>query len=145
LSPNHPVEAEALMSVRSVLAAAVLAASLAPAAPALAADVVGPPVVFQLCAPPPAAVAAVTLAPNYRSWWKRGDHPRIVFVERYDPHNPPPVVVPKYVIPQYAYLASSLCDFPEGVSPRSWYDGKLFYIPGGNRAAPDSFMVIERK
>ena len=58
--------------------------------------------------------------------------------------HPPVAASPKYVVPQTAYLASTLCEFPDGVSPRSWYDGKIFYIPGGNRSAPDTFMVIER-
>jgi hypothetical protein len=131
------------MFVRPLIAVAAFAAWLAPVAPATAADISGPPL-FNLCAPPPAAVAAQTLTPGFGGWVKRGDHPRIIFVERYDPHHPPAVAVQKYVIPQTAYLASSLCDYPEGAKARSWYDGKLFYIPGGNRSAPDTFMVIER-
>ena len=132
------------MLVRPLIAVAAFAAFVAPVAPAVAADISGPPL-FNLCGPSPAVVAAQDLTPGFGGWITRGDHPRIVFVERFDPHHPPAAVVPKYVIPQTAYIASSLCDYPEGVSPRSWYDGKLFYIPGGNRSAPDTFMVIERK
>jgi hypothetical protein len=54
-------------------------------------------------------------------------------------------VVPTYVIPQTAFLASPLCDFPNGYSPRSWYDGKVFYKPGGVHPSPDTFMIVERK
>ncbi len=131
------------MSVRPFVAAAAFAVLLAHVAPAAAADYAGAPA-FNLCGPPPAAVAAQVFDPGFRGWLMRGDHARIVDVERFDPHHPPAAVTPKYVVPQTAYLASSLCDYPDGVSARSWYDGKLFYIPGGNRAAPDTFMVIER-
>jgi hypothetical protein len=134
------------MSVRVPIVLAALAASLAPAA---AADIAGgpsggPPGAFSICGPSPAAVAVQDVKPTLQGWWQAGDHPRIIFVERFDPRRPPAFVTPKYVIPQTAYLASSLCDYPDGYSQRSWYDGKLFYIPGGNRSAPDTFMVIER-
>jgi hypothetical protein len=136
------------MSVRTLIAPAAIAALVAPAAPAAAADIVGPPGlpgVIHYCAPPPAALAAQNYAESYRGWFNRGDYPRIMYVERYDVQRPPPVAVPKSVMPQTAFLASSLCEFPDGVKPRSWYDGKLFYIQGGNRSAPDTFMIIERK
>ena len=129
-------------------AAAMFLAPAVAATPVAAADIVvpgGPPTAFYLCAPPPSAISRVQLAPDIRAWWGRGDYPRIVDVERYDPHHPPRTVVPKYVVPETAYLASPLRTFPEGYSPRSWYDGKLFYIQGGNRPSPDTFMVIERK
>jgi hypothetical protein len=129
------------MMVRSFLALAPLALLAGTAAPAAAADLIPQ---FGQCAPPPAAIAAQQLDPNFKAWMERGNHPRIYDVERYDPHHPPAAVVPKYVTPETAYLASPLCQFPDGVSQRSWYDGKLFYIQGGNRAAPDTFMVIER-
>ena len=132
-----------MMSVRSLLAVAACAAVVGPALPAFAADIAAPPA-FALCGPAPATVAAETVTGGFGGWFRRSDRPRIVDVERFDPHHPA-AVTPKYVIPQTAYLASSLCDYPEGTSPGSWYDGKLFYIPGGNRAAPDTFMVIERK
>jgi hypothetical protein len=140
-----------LVRTISVLAGSAGAAAFLvalPVAPAVAADIGvpgGPPGLFYLCAPPPGALSAVDLAPNIQAWWKRGDYPRIVDVERYDPHHPPRTVVPKYVVPETAYLASPLCTFPDGSSPRSWYDGKVFYIQGGNRSSPDTFMVIERK
>ena len=128
-------------------AAAVLLAPVTAATPALAADILAPggPGVAYLCAPPPSAISQTELAPNIQAWWARGDHPRIVDVERYDPHHPPRGLVPKYVKPETAYLASSLCTYPDGYSARSWYDGKIFYIQGGNRASPDTFMVIERR
>jgi hypothetical protein len=140
-----------LVRTISVLAGSAGAAAFLvalPVAPAVAADIAvpgGPPGVFYLCAPPPGALSAVDLAPNIQAWWKRGDYPRIIDVERYDPHHPPRAVVPKYVVPETAYLASPQCTFPDGYSPRSWYDGKVFYIQGGNRSSPDTFMVIERK
>jgi hypothetical protein len=130
------------MSVRVPIVLAALAASLLPAA---AADRPGgPPGAFSICGPAAAAVAAQDANPTLGGWWQSGDRPRIIFVERFDPRRPPAFATPKYVIPQTAYLASSLCDYPDGYSQRSWYDGKLFYIPGGNRSAPDTFMVIER-
>jgi hypothetical protein len=132
------------MLVRSILAAAVVVPVLAPVTPATAADVAHPPVaVLALCAPPPAALVVPVI--NHRFWKTTGDYQRIINVERYDVQHPPAAIVPKYVAPQTAFLASPLCQFPDGVSERSWYDGKLFYIQGGNRAAPDTFMVIERK
>ena len=135
---------------RAFHATAAAAVFLAPAiatTPVIAADILAPggPGVVYLCAPPPSAIAQVDLSPNIQSWWKRGDYPRIVDVERYDPHHPPRGLVPKYVQPETAYLASPTCSFPDGYSPRSWYDGKVFYIQGGNRSSPDTFMVIERK
>jgi hypothetical protein len=138
---------EFLMAVRPFLARGALGACVALAAPALpaaAADYKGPPI-FQLCAPPPSAIGTQKVDENFLAWAGRGDRPWIVDVERYDPHHPPAAVVPKYVVPETAYLASPLCQFPGGVSARSWYDGKLFYIQGGVGAAPDTFMVIERK
>jgi hypothetical protein len=140
-------QAAASAAIAGIAAAAFLAPVLT-AAPAVAADILvpgGPPTVFYLCAPPPSAIATHELAPNYKAWASRGDYPRIVDVERYDPHHPPRTVVPKYVVPETAYLASPLCTFPDGVSARSWYDGKLFYIQGGARSSPDTFMVIERR
>ena len=109
---------------------------------ALAADYGGGPLF--LCAPPPSYTAEVPLQQTYKEWRLRAERPRIVPVERYDPHNPAPTLTPTYVIPQTAYLASSLCDFPAGTPQRSWYDGKLFYRPGGVNNAPDTFMLIER-
>jgi len=95
------------------------------------------------CTPPPDYT--VTAAPStLKGWFMRGDRPRIVYVERYDPRNPPAAPTPTYVNPQYAYLASTLCDFDYGAAQRSWYDGKLFYRPDGVRSNPDSFMIIER-
>ena len=137
-----------LRAYHALAAAAVFLAPAVAATPAAAADILvpgGPPGIAYLCAPPPAALATVQLEPNIQGWWKRGDYPRIVDVERYDPRHPPRVVVPKYVQPETAYLASPVCAFPDGYTPRSWYDGKVFYIQGGNRASPDTFMVIERK
>ena len=131
------------MSVRLTLALAAVAASVAPLAPATAADLAPP--LFANCAPPPAALATVAPAPGFRGWKARIEQPHIEDVQRYDPHNPPANVVPTYVPPQVAYLATPLCDFPNGVSDRSWYDGQLFYKQGGSKAAPDTFMVIERK
>jgi hypothetical protein len=126
------------MSVRLTVAFAALAATLAPAA---AADF-GAPLAY--CAPPTAYTRNEVLQPTFKEWAWRQDRPRIVDVERFDPHNPPPTLTPTYVIPQTAYLASQLCDFPFGTPQRSWYDGKLFYRPGGERNTPDTFMVIER-
>jgi hypothetical protein len=133
------------MSVRPILAVAALAAAalLAPMAPAAAADLAGPPAAVSLCGPPPAALSEAT--PSFLAWMAHGGQPIITDVQRYDPHHPPAALVPKYVVPETAYLASPLCQFPDGVSTRSWYDGKLFYIQGGNRSAPDTFMVIERR
>jgi hypothetical protein len=136
------------MPVRSLIVPAAIAALFAPVPAAVAADIGGPPgspgaVAF--CSPPPAALAAQVVSDDYRGWFSRGDHPRIITVEPYDVARPPLVAGRKHVIPQTAFLASSLCEFPDGVSPRSWYDGKLFYIQGGNRSAPDTFMIIERK
>jgi hypothetical protein len=135
------------MFVRVLVASAAVAAPFAPLPSAIAADIGRPgiPGLITYCSPPPAALAAQVVSEDYRGWFRRGDHPRIIFVERYDVQRPPLAAVPKHVVPQTAYLASSLCEFPDGVTPRSWYDGKLFYIQGGNRSAPDTFMVIERK
>jgi len=130
---------EALMAVRSILAVAVLAASIAPAA---AADLVGQPLFS--CGPPPAALAAPVATKGFRGWAARPDQQRIVDVNRFDPPNPQ-TIVPQYVTPTQAFLASPVCQFPDGVSTRSWYDGQLFYKQGGSRVSPDTFMVIERK
>ena len=124
------------MRFRSCLAATAVTTLLG--TPAAAADLYS----FG-CAPPPDYT--VNVAPStLKSWFTRRDRPRIVFVERYDPQNPPAAPTPTYVIPQTAYLASSLCDFAYGAPQRSWYDGKLFYRPGGIRSSPDTFMIIER-
>ena len=130
------------MSVRPIIAVAAFAALVMPLTPATAADIARPPVAAP-CSPPPAALTVPVISHRFRV--EAGDYQRIIDVQRYDAHNPPAAVVQKYVPPQTAYLASPLCQFPDGVSSRSWYDGKLFYIDGGNRAAPDTFMVIERK
>jgi hypothetical protein len=131
------------MSVRLTVVGAALAACLVPLAGAAAADLVGPPP--SNCAPPPAAIATAPQVKDFRAWKALGFRPYIVDVQRYDPHNPPRAVTPKYVQPQTAYLATPLCNFPDGYSARSWYDGQLFYEQGGVQASPDTFMVIERK
>lgn len=140
------------MSSRSILAAAAIAAAFsAPAiVPASAADMAAP---LAACAPPTSYTAAPVLG-TFKEWrlFNVNRPPRIQDVARYDPRNPPPAAVPApsnlpgpgYVAPQTAYLASSLCDFAYGQARRSWYDGKLFYLPGGIGGGPDSFMVIER-
>lgn len=128
------------MSFRSILAIAALAASMAPAA---AADLVGPPL-FSTCGPPPAALAAPAVTKGFRGWAARPSDPRITDVNRFDPPNPS-TIVPTYVEPSQAFLASPICQFPDGVSARSWYDGQLFYRHGGVKSSPDTFMVIERK
>jgi hypothetical protein len=132
------------MSVRPFLALAAVTALITPLAPAAAADYAGPPV-FSLCAPPPADIAQPAEILTYKDFRGHKVPPRIMDVQRYDPHHPPAAAVPTYVIPQTAFLASPLCDFPDGVSQRSWYDGKLWYKPNGVRASPDTFMKIERK
>ncbi len=138
------------MPSRSLLAAAAIAAALtAPAVvPALAADMAAP---SAACAPPEGYTAAPVVS-TYQEWRLFGHRPRIQDVARYDPRYPPPAPVPApsvlpgagYIPPQTAYLASSLCDFAYGQPRRSWYDGKLFYLPGGIGGGPDSFMIIER-
>ena len=130
------------MSVRPFLALAAVTALVAPWSPVAAADYAP---IFALCAPPPADIAQPAAVLTYQEFRGHKVPPRIVDVERYDPHHPPAAAVPTYVIPQTAHLASPLCDFPDGVSQRSWYDGKLWYRPGGVRSAPDTFMKIERK
>jgi hypothetical protein len=124
------------MHLRSCLAAMAVTTTLF-GTPATAADLFG-----FVCAPPPAYT--VSIAPTgFFHWYYNRDQPRLLYVERYDPHNPPPAPTPTYVIPQTAYLASTICDYT-GAEPRSWYDGKLWYRPGGVRSSPDTFMIIER-
>jgi len=135
------------MFVRSLLTASALAAVLT--TPVVAADLgsYGP---SYACAPSQEFVAAPALQQDFKTWNRRADRPRVVFVEPFDPRTPPHVPTPlpnngpAYMPPQTAYLASSLCDFAYGEPRRSWYDGKLFYKPGGIRSAPDTFMIIER-
>ena len=129
------------MSARSLLVASVIATALS--APALAADMAGDYGPAYACAPSQEFVAAPLLQGSFKSWMRRGDRPRMVYVEPFDPRAPS-APTPTYVQPQTAYLASSLCDFAYGEPRRSWYDGKLFYRPDGIRSAPDSFMIIER-
>jgi hypothetical protein len=131
------------MPVRPFLAFAAVAALVAPVSPVMAADYAGPPL-FANCAPPPSAIAVPVPITHFHEYLGHPTPPRIVDVERYNPHKPPAQLTPTYVIPQTAFLASPLCDFPDGVSQRSWYDGKLWYHPGGTKAAPDTFMKIER-
>jgi len=109
-----------------------------------------PPMPTGACAPPQSYIAAAAVPTTFRAWSRRGDRPRMLYVERYDPRNPPPAPTPAikpgptYIAPQTAYLASPICDFAYGQPRRSWYDGQLFYWPGGVKAGPDSFMIIER-
>ena len=134
------------MHARSLLGAYAIVAAMS--APALAADIAaGPPVDYgpaYACAPARESTLAPLLQDTFKEWTRRGDRARIVYVERYDPRQPPLAPMPTYVEPQTAYLASSQCDFAYGEPRRSWYDGKLFYRPGGIRGGPDSFMIIER-
>ena len=134
------------MHARSLLAACATAAVLS--APALAADInAGPAVDYgptYACAPSRESIVAPLLQGTFKTWIRRGDRARIVYVEPFDPRQPPLVPTLAYVEPQTAYLASSVCDFAYGEPRRSWYDGKLFYRPGGVRGGPDSFMIIER-
>jgi len=123
------------MRIRSYVIATVATGCLG--TPAAAADLYS-----YGCAPPPAYTTGVA-ANTLKDWLHPSDRPRLVYVERYDPRNPPAAPTPTYVAPQTAYLASSLCDFGYG-EQRSWYDGKLFYRPGGISSSPDTFMVIER-
>ena len=131
-----------MMSARSLLLASVIATGLS--APVLAADMAADYAPAYACGPSPEFVAAPLVQGDFKSWMRRGDRPRMVYVEPFDPRQPLSAPTPTYVEPQTAYLASSLCDFAYGEPRRSWYDGKLFYRPDGIRSAPDTFMIIER-
>ncbi len=138
------------MPTRSILAAAAIAAVFtAPAlVPALAADYGVP---SAACAPPQSYTAAPVVT-TFQDWRLAAHRARIQDVQRFDPRYPPPAPVPStsvlpgpaYVAPQTGYLASSVCDYAYGQPRRSWYDGKVFYLPGGIGGGPDSFMIIER-